>query len=63
MLEEERLIRLPEVMRLIGIQRSTVWAWVKQGRLPKARKLSSKLSVWQYSEIMAYMHGSWRSHE
>lgn len=63
MLEEERLIRLPEVMRLIGIQRSTVWAWVKQGKLPKPRKLSPKLSVWQYSEIVAYMNGSWRSYE
>lgn len=32
-------------------------------RLPKPRKLSLKLSVWQYSKIVAYMNGSWRSHE
>lgn len=51
----ERLIRLPEVMAKLGIKRSTVWLFVKQGRLPKPIKLSAKVTVWKESEISTYI--------
>jgi len=51
----DKLIRLPRVMELLGIQRSTVWAWVKSGKIPKGTKLSHKVTVWKESEILAYI--------
>ena len=36
-----RLIRIREVMHKVGIARSTVWYMVKNGTLPKPRKLST----------------------
>ncbi len=49
----EKLIRLPEVMAKVGIKRSTVWLFVKQGKLPKPIKLSAKVTVWRETEIDA----------
>ena len=51
----EKLIRIPRVMELIGIKKSTVWLWVKQGKLPQPNKLSSRVTVWRESEIIEYI--------
>lgn len=51
----DRLIRLPEVMRLTGLAKSTVWLWVSQGKLPTPTKLSPRVSVWRESEIQNYI--------
>ncbi len=51
----DRLIRLPEVMRLTGLAKSTVWLWVSKGKLPTPTKLSPRVSVWRESEIQNYI--------
>ena len=48
----DRFIRLPEVMRITGLAKSTVWLWVKQGKLPAPKKLSSRVTVWRESDLM-----------
>jgi len=40
-----RLIRIREVMHKVGIARSTVWYMVKNGTLPKPRKLSPRVTT------------------
>ena len=55
-MEKDRLLRLPQVMELTGLAKSTVWKWVSEGRLPKPTKLSKRVSVWKESDIMAYIH-------
>ena len=52
----DKLIRISEVMKLTGLAKSTVWAWVKDGKLPKQTKLSHRVSVWKESEIMNYIN-------
>lgn len=52
---QERLIRLPYVMDKTGLARSTVWLFVKNGKLPKPIKLSTRISVWKESDITAYI--------
>lgn len=54
----EKLIRIPRVMELIGIKKSTVWLWVKQEKLPKPIKLSSRVTVWRESEILQFIQAS-----
>jgi prophage regulatory protein len=51
----EKLIRLPQVMELTGLARSTVWLWVKEGRLPKPMKLSHRVTVWKESDILKFI--------
>ena len=51
----DRLLRLPEVMKLTGLAKSTVWLWVQQGKLPKPTKLSPRVSVWKESELKAWL--------
>ena len=52
---QEQLIRLPRVMELTGLAKSTVWLWTKNGKLPKPLKLSARVTVWKLSEIQNYI--------
>lgn len=47
----EQFLRLPQVMEVTGLAKSTVWLWVKQGKLPSPIKLSPRVTVWRQSEI------------
>lgn len=47
-------IRVKRVGELFGIKPSTVWKWVKLGKLPKPTKLSSRCTVWRLSECQEY---------
>ena len=38
------------------IARSTVWAWARQGKLPKPVKLSENVTRWNDSEVQIHMH-------
>ncbi len=49
----EKLIRLPKVAELLGVSKSTVWMYAREGKLPKATKLSPRVSVWKLSDVMA----------
>jgi prophage regulatory protein len=51
----ERLLRLPEVVRTIGVSRATIYRYVNTGRLPPPVKLSTRCIAWRASEITAWM--------
>jgi prophage regulatory protein len=51
----ERLLRLPEVVRTIGVSRATIYRYVDSGRLPPPVKLSTRCIAWRASEITAWM--------
>lgn len=44
-------IRLPEVLKLIPVGKSTWWNGVKSGRFPKAVKLGSRTTAWKAEDI------------
>lgn len=46
-----KLLRLPEVLELIPVSKSTWWAGVKSGRFPQAIKLGPRMAVWRYQDI------------
>ena len=48
-------LRLAQVVTILKIGRSTVWAWVKSGRLPPPIKLGPRVSVWRASDIAAFI--------
>ena len=51
----ERLVRIQNMMYLTGLARSTVWLFVKKGKLPPPIKLSPRVTVWKESEILNYL--------
>lgn len=52
----EGFLRLPEVLKLIPVSKSTWWAGVKSGRYPKSIKLSDRITAWRVDEIRQLMH-------
>ena len=45
------LIRLPQVLQIFPIGRSSWWNWVATGKAPKGIKLGAKTTVWRSSDI------------
>lgn len=48
---DEALLRLPEVLELVPISRSTWWAGVRDGRFPKPVKIGDRVSAWRARDI------------
>lgn len=51
----ERLIRLPEVEHRVGVKKSAIYKWIKDGKFPAPRKLGTTCSVWPESAIDAWI--------
>ena len=43
----------PPLSPIVPVSPSTWWRGVKEGRFPKPQKLSSKVTVWKGSDLMA----------
>lgn len=52
-LPETGFLRLPQVLKVIPISKSTWWLGVQTGRFPKPTKLGKKISAWRVEEIKA----------
>ena len=52
---KEQLLRLDKVQDMFGVGSSTVWLWVKAGKLPVPYKLSKRITVWKRSELEVAM--------
>jgi prophage regulatory protein len=48
-----RLLRLPEVLKLYPVSRSSWYAGMAEGRYPAAVKLSKRSVAWRQSDIEA----------
>ena len=44
-------VRLPVVVSLFGVSPATVWRNVKNGNIPKPRKLTSRTTAWNVGEL------------
>jgi prophage regulatory protein len=57
----DRLLRLPDVLRITGMGRNTVYTRIKEGTFPKQVKIGPKSVAWRQSDInqwMASLHPS-----
>lgn len=46
-------LRLPAVLAIFPVSKSTWWAGVKDGRYPAGHKLSERVTAWRVEEILA----------
>jgi len=44
-------LRLPEVLALYPVSKSTWWAGIKKGRFPAGVKLSERTTAWRVEDI------------
>lgn len=52
-LPETGFVRLPDVLKVFPVSKSTWWAGVKDGRYPKPVKLGEKMTAWRVEDIRA----------
>jgi len=50
-LPETGFMRLPAVLAIIPVSKSTWWTGVKSGRFPKSVKLSERITAWRVEDI------------
>ena len=53
--QHERFIRLPEVMHLCGLSRSTIYDLISRDAFPQQISLGGKNVAWVQSEVSAWM--------
>lgn len=58
--DADGFLRIKDVLRLVPVDRSTLWGWVKAGRFPSPIKLSPKCTVWRAEDLALFIkHGGW----
>ena len=51
----QRFLRLPEVMQLVGLKKSTIYLYISKAQFPPPRKIGKRISVWLADEIFAWI--------
>jgi len=52
-----RIMRVGEVLELVGVSRTTLWRWTKDGRFPKPVRLPARANLigWKSDEVQEWM--------
>jgi prophage regulatory protein len=58
MLPAEGFVRLPTVLSVYPVSKSTWWEGVRSGRYPKAVKLGPRTTAWRVSDIRALIESN-----
>lgn len=51
-------LRLPEVLKLYPVSRSTWWAGVRAGRYPQPVKIGERCTAWRAEDIRALIESA-----
>lgn len=51
-------VRLPDILRVIPVSKSTWWAGVRNGRYPASVKLAPRVTAWRVADIRALIERS-----
>jgi prophage regulatory protein len=51
----EGFLRLPDVLTIIPVSKSTFWAGVKSGRYPKPVKIGMRCTAWRAVDIREFV--------
>lgn len=57
----EQFLRLNDVVRLTGLERSTIYAHGRIGRFPKPITVNGTVTAWLNSEVQAWMDSQIRA--
>lgn len=62
-LPETGFVRLPVVLAVIPISKSSLYAGIKKGIYPAPVKLSERTSAWRVEELRAFIEDKGGQHE
>lgn len=51
----DRMLRRPEVERLTGLARSTIYEWMARGEFPLSVKLGLRAVAWRERDVLAWL--------
>lgn len=51
----DALLKVTTVAAMIGCGRSTVWAWVKEGKFPPPKNWGRNMSRWRAGDVMEWI--------
>lgn len=54
-LSKSALLRLPAVLQLIPVSKSTWWAWVAAAKAPAPVRLGERCTAWKAADIQAFI--------
>lgn len=54
-IEDMAILRLPEVKRLTGLSRSTIYKMISEGKFPRSVSLGSRAVGWRAVNILAWL--------
>ena len=58
---EVRILRRPEVERLVGVAKPTLYNWIRKGLFPSSIKLGPQAVGWRSDEVEAWLASRERS--
>lgn len=50
------LVRQPVVLKAIGIGKSTLWRWIREGRFPKPVRLGANCVAWRADDVNQWIN-------
>lgn len=50
-----RIVRVHEAARQLGVDRSTLWRWVRDGVMPAPLKIGPAARGWQLSTLLTWL--------
>ena len=54
-MDDDRLLRRPEVQKLTALPTSTLYRYMKEGRFPAPLKIGERAVAWPLSEVQAWL--------
>ena len=58
LLPDAGFVRLPTILKLLPISKSTWWAGVKSGHFPQSVKLGKRVTAWRVEDIRALINSN-----
>lgn len=49
--EIRQQLRPKKVAEILGISKTTLWSWIRQGKFPRGRKLSKTITVFYADDV------------
>ena len=59
----ERFLRLPDVIRAVGVSRSTIYKLIEAGRFPASFRIAPRCAVWRETEVSAWLESRSRHNQ
>jgi len=54
-LDDNRLVKKPELQKLLGVSRSTLGRWVKAGKFPPPTLIQNGRSRWRFKDVHEWL--------